>query len=158
MNTMPTDTLVEKEHSFGSCDMGMPDVEPMDPSDIPVMTEDELEQAHDIFMLTVDRGYSEMKPVQEITPGHELILKAEDIFGSPKPSDADLIDISVMTDAKLDGSATENADCTPYLTWEEADQNDEQLQSEQCMEGNLKSYLNDADNDFIHPTMDDMAQ
>jgi hypothetical protein len=87
-------------------------VEQMDPADIPVMTEDELEQAHDIFMLNVDRGYSEMKPVQEITPGHELILKAEDIFGSPKPSDADLIDISVMTDAKLDGSATENADCT----------------------------------------------
>ena len=61
MNTMPTDTL-EKEHSFGSYDMGMLEVEPMDPADIPVMTEDELEQAHDIFMLTVDRGYSEVKP------------------------------------------------------------------------------------------------
>ncbi len=68
MNTMPTDTLVGKEHSFGSHDMGMLDVEPMDPSDIPVMTEDELEQDHDIFMLTVDRGYSEMNPV---TPGRE---------------------------------------------------------------------------------------
>jgi hypothetical protein len=80
MNTMPTDTLVEKDHSFGSYDMGMLEVEPMDPADIPVMTEDELEQAHDIFMLTVDRGYSEMKPVQEMTPGQELILTAEDIW------------------------------------------------------------------------------
>jgi hypothetical protein len=61
------------------------------------MTADELEQAHDTFMLTVDRGYSEMKPVQEMTPGQELILAAEDIFGSPKPSDTDLIDTSVMT-------------------------------------------------------------
>jgi hypothetical protein len=94
---------------FGSHDMGMLDVKPMDPADIPVMTEDELEQAHDIYMLTVDSGYSEMKPVQEMTPGQELILTAEDIFGSPKPSDTILIDISVMTDAKLDESATENA-------------------------------------------------
>jgi hypothetical protein len=68
MNTMTTDALVEKKHSFGSYDMGMLDVEPLDPADIPVMTEDELEQAHDIFMLTVDREYSEMKPVQEMAP------------------------------------------------------------------------------------------
>ncbi len=67
MNTMPTDTLVGKEHSFGSHDMGMSDVEPMDPTNIPVVTEDELGQAHDIFILTVDREYSEMKPVQEMT-------------------------------------------------------------------------------------------
>jgi hypothetical protein len=59
MNTMPTDTLVAKEHSFGNYDMGILEVEPMDPADIPVMTEDELEQDHDIFMLTVDRGHSE---------------------------------------------------------------------------------------------------
>ncbi len=157
MNTIPTDTLVEK-HSFGSHDKGMLEVVPMDPADIPVLTEDELEQAHDIFMLTVDRRYSEMKPVQEMTPGQELILTAEDIFGSPKPSETDLINTSMMTDDKLDESATENADCTPYLTWEEADQNDEQLQSEQCMEENLESCLNDAENDFIHPTLDDMAQ
>jgi hypothetical protein len=44
------------------------------------------------------------------------------------------------------------------MTWEEADQNDEQLQSEQCMEENLDSFPSDADNAFIHPTMDDMAQ
>jgi hypothetical protein len=42
------------------------------------MTEDELEQAHDIFVLTVDRGYSEMKPVQDMTPEHALILTLED--------------------------------------------------------------------------------
>jgi hypothetical protein len=120
MNTMTTDTLVEKDHSFGRHDMGIPEVETMDPTDIPVMTEDELEEAHDIFMITVDRGYSEMKSVQEMTPGQELILTEEDIFGRPKTSDTDLIDISVMTDTKLDESATENADCT----WEEVDQND----------------------------------
>jgi hypothetical protein len=50
---------VAKEHSFGNYDMGILEVEPMDPADIPVMTEDELEQDHDIFMLTVDRGHSE---------------------------------------------------------------------------------------------------
>jgi hypothetical protein len=85
-------------------------------------------------------------------------LTVEDIFGSPKPSDTDLIDTSVMTDAKLDESATENTDCKSYLTWEEPDQNDEQLQSEKCMKENLKICLNDADNDFIHPTMGDMTQ
>jgi hypothetical protein len=37
-----------------------------------------------------------------MTPGQELILTAEDIFGSPKPSDTDLIDISVMTDTLIE--------------------------------------------------------
>jgi hypothetical protein len=158
MNTMPTDTLVAKEHSFGNYDMGILEVEPMDPANIPVLTEDELEQAHDIFMFTVDRGHSEMKPDQEITPEQELILPVEDIFGIPKPSDTDLIDTSVMTDTQLDKSVTENADCTSYMKWEEADQNDEQLQSEQCMVENLDRFPSDSDNAFIHPTMDDMTQ
>ena len=55
-----------------------------------------------------------MKPVQEMSPEHELILTAQKIFGSPKPSDADLIDTSETTDAALDESANEDADCTPY--------------------------------------------
>ena len=40
---------------------------------------------------------------------------------------------------------------TSYLTWEEADQNDEQLQSEPGMEEKLESYLSGADNDLILP-------
>ncbi len=99
----------------------------MDSAKTPEMTEDELEQAHEIFMLTIDKGHSEMKPVQETTPEQVLILTAEELFGRPRPSDADLIDISMMTDAELDESANENADNAPYLTWEEADQNEEQL-------------------------------
>ncbi len=80
MNTMSKDTLVEKEYSFSSYDMGMTDVESMDPADIPVMTEDDREQAHDIFMLTVDRGHNEMKLVQETTPEQVLNLIAEQLF------------------------------------------------------------------------------
>jgi hypothetical protein len=99
-----------------------------------------------------------MKPVQEMAPEHELILTAEEIFGSLKPSDTDLIDISVMTNARLDESAHENTDCTFYLTWEEADQNDEQLKSEQGMEEKLESCLNGADNDLILPAICDMAE
>ncbi len=39
----------------------------------------------------------------------ELILTAEDIFGSPKPCDTDLIDISVMTDTKIGRNARTNS-------------------------------------------------
>jgi hypothetical protein len=158
MNIMSQDALVEKEHSFNNCDIGMQDVEPMNPADIPQMTEDELDQAHEIFMLTVDRGHSGMKPVQETTHEQVLILTAEELFGSPRPSDADLIDISMITHAELDESTNENTDCIPYLTWKEADQNEEQLQSEQCMRERLESYLSDADNDPIPPVMYDMAE
>ena len=108
-------------------------------------------------MFTVDRGHSEMKPVQETTPEQVLILTDEELFGSPRLSDADLIDISKMNDAELDESGNENADCTPYLTWEEAEQNGEHLQSEQCTEERLESYLSDADNDHIPPAMYDMT-
>ena len=51
----------------------------------------------------------------------------------PLLEDADLINISLMTDTGLDGSTDENAEDKPYLTWEEADQNEEQLQFEQCV-------------------------
>jgi hypothetical protein len=63
-----------------------------------------------------------------------------------------------MTNARLDESAHENTDCTFYLTWEEADQNDEQLKSEQGMEEKLERCLNGADNDLILPAICDMAE
>lgn len=63
MNIMSKDTF-QKENSFDCCHMEMQDVEPLDLANFPEMTEDELDQAHDIFMLTADNGHSEMKPVQ----------------------------------------------------------------------------------------------
>ena len=71
---------------------------------------------------------------------------------------ADLVNISMMTDTGLDESTDENAEDTLYPTWEEADQNEEQLQSEQCVWEMLESYLSDADNDPIHLEMHDMAE
>ena len=67
----------------------------------------------------------------------------------PLLEDADLINISLMTDTGLDGSTDENAEDKPYLTWEEADQNEEQLQSVQCVWENLESFLGGADNEPI---------
>jgi len=52
-----------------------------------------------------------------------------------------------MTDTGLDELTDENADDTPYPTWEEADQNEEQLQSAQCVWERSESYLSDANND-----------
>ena len=68
MNIISKDTLVEREYLFNDCDMEMQNVEPVDSANILEMTEDELDQAHEIFMLTVDKGHSEMKPEQETTP------------------------------------------------------------------------------------------
>ena len=68
MNIMSKDTLVEKEYSFNDFDMEMQNVEPLDSANILEMTEDELDQAHEIFILAVDKGHSEMKPEQETTP------------------------------------------------------------------------------------------
>ena len=131
MNTMSKDTLVEKENSFKDCDMEMQDVERMDSANIFQMTEDELDQAHEIFMLTVERGHSEMKPVEETTPEQTLTWKAEELdeFEQlPLKENADLVNISMMTDTGLNESTDENAENTPYPTWEESDQNEEQLQ------------------------------
>ena len=136
MNITSKDTLVEKDYSFNHCDMEMQNVEPVDSANILEMTEDELEQAHEIFMLTVDKGHSEMKAEQETTPEQMLTLTAEELNECeqlPLLEDADLINISLMTDTGLDGSTDENAEDKPYLTWEEADQNEEQLQFEQCV-------------------------
>ena len=63
-----------------------------------------------------------------------------------------------MTDTGLDGSTDENAEDKPYLTWEEADQNKEQLQPEKCVWKILESYRSDADNDPIPLEMHDMAE
>jgi hypothetical protein len=46
MSIMSKDTLEEKENSFNDFDMEMQDVEPMDLTNFPEMTEDELDQAH----------------------------------------------------------------------------------------------------------------
>ena len=53
MNIICKDTLVEKEYLFNDFDMEMQNVEPLDSANILEMTEDELDQAHEIFMLTV---------------------------------------------------------------------------------------------------------
>jgi hypothetical protein len=62
MNTMSKDTF-QKINSYDYCHMEIQDVEPLDLANFPEMTEEELDHAHDIFMLTADNGHSEMKPV-----------------------------------------------------------------------------------------------
>jgi hypothetical protein len=57
----------------------------------------------------------------------------------------DLVNISMITDTGLDELTDENADNTTHLSWEEADQNDEQLQSAECVYERLESF-SDADN------------
>ena len=72
-------------------------------------------------MLTVDKGQSEMKPVQETTPEQKLTWTAEELdeFEQlPLLENADLINISMMTDTRLDEPTNENTENTPYLTWE----------------------------------------
>ena len=111
MNMMSKGTLVEKENSFSDCDMEIQDVETVDSANILEMTEDELDQAHEIFMLTVDKGHSEMKPEQETTPEQMLTLTAEELDELeqlPLFEDADLVNISMMTDTGLDGSTKDS--------------------------------------------------
>jgi hypothetical protein len=45
-----------------NCDMEMQDAEPGELAKILAMPQDELHQAHAIFMITVDNGQSDMKP------------------------------------------------------------------------------------------------
>jgi hypothetical protein len=72
MNIISKDTLnKEKENSLNNCDMERQDVDPMDSANIPEMTEDELDQDHEIFVFTVDKGHSEMKCDHETTPASD---------------------------------------------------------------------------------------
>ena len=43
------------------------------------MTQDELDQAHDIFMITVHNGHSDMEPIQELTPEEVLAWTPEEL-------------------------------------------------------------------------------
>ena len=43
------------------------------------MTQDELDQAHAIFMITVDNGQSDMRPTQELTPEEILAWTPEEL-------------------------------------------------------------------------------
>ena len=73
----------------------------MDLANFPEMTEDELDQTHEIFMFTANKGHSEMKPVQETTPEQILTLTTEELneFEElPMLENADLVNISMMTD------------------------------------------------------------
>jgi len=63
----------------------------------------------------------------------------------------------MITDTGLDELTDENVDNTTHLSWEEADQNDEQLQSAECVFERLESFC-DADNDFTHFEMHEMAE
>lgn len=68
----------------------------------------------------------------------------------------DLVNISMITDTRLDDLTDENADNTTYLSWEETGPNDEHLQSAECVYERLESF-SDADNDFTHFEMHGMA-
>ena len=101
-----------------------------------------------------------MSVKQETTPEQILTWTADELneFEQlPLLENADLVNNSMMTDTRLDESTDENAENTPYPTWEEADQNEEQLQSVQCVWENLESFLGGADNEPIPPEMYVMA-
>ncbi len=51
--TKPKDTSGDKNEFIKDCDIGMQDAEPEESARILAMTQDELDQAHDIFMITV---------------------------------------------------------------------------------------------------------
>jgi len=69
----------------------------------------------------------------------------------------DLVNISMITDTGVDELPDENADNTNHSSWEESDQNDEQLQSAECVFERLDSS-SDADNDLTHLEMHEMAE
>jgi hypothetical protein len=106
--------------------MEIQDVEPLDLANFPEMTEEELDHAHDIFMLTADNGHREMKPVQEPTPEQTLTFTADELFRGLMHENENLVNISMITDTGVDELPDENADNTNHSPWEEADQNDEQ--------------------------------
>ncbi len=87
------------------------------------MTQDEIDQYHEIFMLTVDNGHSNMKPTQVLTPEQILTWTAAELEVFKKliltvilTENADLANFSTMTDTKLDESANANAESTSNLT------------------------------------------
>ena len=68
-----------------------------------------------------------------------------------------LMHASALNASGLDELTNENADNNPYLTWEEADQNDGQLQFAHCVWERSESF-SDADNDCTHFEMYGMAE
>ena len=86
------------------------------------MTQDELDQAHKIFMITVDNGQSDMKTTQELTPEEILAWTPEELEKFQQlilTGDTELANIPAMTDVKPDESTNEKAENTNSLSWED---------------------------------------
>jgi hypothetical protein len=123
----------------------MQDAEP-ESARILAMTQDELDQAHDIFMITVHNGQSDMEPIQELTPEEVLAWTPEELEEFQQlilTEEKDMANIPAMTDTTMDGSANENADNTPSMKWEETDSEGVQLQSASSIWENLESQNED---------------
>jgi hypothetical protein len=79
MNIMSKDTSGDKNDFIKDCDIEMQDAEPEESARILAMTQDDLDQAHDIFMITVRNGQSDMEPIQELTPEEVLAWTPEEL-------------------------------------------------------------------------------
>ena len=70
MNIMAKDFFEDKNDFIMDCDMKMQDEEPGDLATVLAMTQNELDQAHEIFMITVD---------QQLTPEEMLVWRPEEL-------------------------------------------------------------------------------
>ena len=121
IDTMSKETRDGEENSIKNYDVEQDAELTQDSARILSMTEDELDQAHDIFMITVDNGQSDMRPTQELTPEEILAWTPEELEEFQQmilTENTELANIPAMT---VDVSTNENMENANNLSWEDAD-------------------------------------
>ena len=141
MDTMSKETRDGEENSIKNYDVEQDAELTQDSARILAMTEDELDQAHDIFMLTVDNGQNDMRPMQELTPEEILAWTPEELEEFQQMflnENTELANIPAMT---ADVSTNENMENANNLSWEDADLDEAQQQPVTCIWENSESNV-----------------
>jgi hypothetical protein len=127
MNIMAKDFFGDNNDFIIDCGMKMQNEEPEELATVLAMTQDELDQAHGIFMISTVE--------QQLHPEEILAWRPEELEEFKQlilTEDPDLANNPELTDTKMDASMNGHAENTPSMTWEETDSHGVQLQSASC--------------------------
>ena len=92
------------------------------------MTQDELDQGHDIFMITVNKGQSDIKSTQGLTPEEISAWTAEELEEFKQLILAENADVQEH-DSSNELEKYANAESTTIMTWEKVEPDVQQQES-----------------------------